>query len=95
MSGDHINLETELFIAYDNLAHAIQKALNVTRLCERPKLAVLEYEKAPNAIENVSDLSEDGMPNMAPPFPLFHQNIRHEYSEREEEYRKYSDWLIH
>ena len=34
MSGDHIKLETEMLIAYDNLAHSIQKALNIERMCE-------------------------------------------------------------
>ena len=89
MSGDHVNLETEMFIAYDNLAHAIQQALNVTRLSERPQLAVLDYEQEPNACIQDSDLSDNGLPNMAPPFPLFHQKVLHTYDEREEEYRKW------
>ena len=88
MSGDHINLETEMLIAYDNLAHAIQKALNFTRLCERPQLAILDYEKEPLAGLQGLDLSDDEVPNMAPPFPLFHQKVLHSYDEREEEYRK-------
>lgn len=88
MSGDHVHLETEMLIAYDNLAHAIQQALNLTRLNERPRLAVLEYEKEENARINVTTESADPMPYMAEPFPLYHQNTLHEYDEGDEEYRK-------
>ena len=88
MSGDHIHLETELLIAYDNLAHAIQQALNLTRLNERPRLEILEYEKEANAVVNVTTESADPAPYMAEPIPLYHQKVLHSYEEHEEEYRK-------
>ena len=89
MSGDVTNLETELLIGYDNLAHSIQKALNVERIENKPQLAILEYSQEPNARINYStDSASDAMPNMDLPFPLYNQTVLHEYDNRQEENRE-------
>ena len=85
MSGDIANLETELLISFDLIAHAIQKALNLTGREGRPQLAILEYVPESDAKINVSNSSEDPHPVMVEPFPLFHQNVLREFTEGDED----------
>ena len=88
MSGDISNLETELLISYDLIAHAIQKALNLTGKDGRPQLSISEYVHEPEAKIDISNSSENPMPNMVEPFPLYYENVLHKLDETEEEIRK-------
>ena len=97
MSGNPLNLETELLIGFDLLAHSIQKALNCHNIQDdkhptdrynRPKLAILEYSVEKEAIIKYPDDEHDGMPNMGAPFPLYNQEVLYQYTCTDEEERK-------
>lgn len=99
MSGNWRNLETELLIAYDNLAHSIQKALNCHNIQSdkhpvdrhnKPSISIDRYQIDKDAhISYPDDFSlTDGMPNMASPMPLYNKEVQYEYSSVDEEERK-------
>lgn len=89
MSGEIANLETELLIAFDLIAHAIQNALNLTGKNGRPQLAICDYVQEPDAKINVSNSSENPHPNMVEPFPLYYENVLHKMEETDEDACKY------
>jgi len=87
MSGSPKNLETEMLIGYDNIAHAIQQALNVVE-GDNPKLAIVSYEVETEARVNYSDEIEDDMPNMGATHPLYRKEVLHEFDHADESDRK-------
>ena len=90
-SGDVCNLETELLIGLDNLAHAIQQTLNVNNLSndDNPDLAILEYHPEHDATVAHIDEIEDGVPHMAMPVTFYHEEELYKYRSNDEEYRKW------
>ena len=89
-SGDIQNLETELLIGLDNLAHSIQHALNVNNIrdIDRPELVTVEYQAVESAHEQCSDNVADDMPHMRELFPLFQEEVLYKYKSTDEEARK-------
>ena len=91
-SGDTRNLETELLIGLDTLTHAIQHTLNVNNLAndETPDLAILNYYPEHDATIDHIDEIDDGVPHMALPVTLYHEEELYKYRSTDEEYRKLS-----
>ena len=94
MSGDIRNLETELLIAYDTLAHSIQQALNVTTN-DHTDITIDSYHVETEAKISYSDDMEDGLPNMGAPFPLYNRETHHELTAAEEGHCKYKKCYIY
>ena len=96
MSGNCRNLETELIIGFDNVAHAIQKALNVNNITDErtSTISIDRYQVDNEAIVSYPDDHSltDGMPNMAAPFPLYYKEVLHQYNSSQEEDRKYKKY---
>lgn len=98
MSGDITNLETELLIAFDLLAHAIQKALNCHNIQDdrhptdrynKPELAIESFQIDSDAKITYPGEIDDGMPHMGTPFSVYHKKVLHSYNDLQEENRKY------
>ena len=90
MSGSPRNLETELLIGIDNVAHAIQKALNVTTSggLTESKLSIDSYQIDTEATNHFSLDSDDNMPDMGTPEPLYNRIMHYKLHPAEEEHRK-------
>ena len=87
MSGDPSNLEVELLISWDTLAHAFVDLLNVNSLDKNweTELSTIEYEEATEI--NHSGHSSDGMPDMGTE-PLFKKVTLKNYRPTDEIERK-------
>ena len=96
MSGSPSNLETELLIGLDNIAHAIQKALNITTgggLTDA-KLSIdsfeIDEETRPRHVTRYHAVNTDGViPEMGTPEPLYNRIVNYKLHPAEEEHRKY------
>ena len=74
MSGVSSNLELELLIGWDTIAHAIQKVLNVNNIDCDAQIETVEFTHEADINRSNESTSEDGLPNMARQ-PLFTQTI--------------------
>ena len=87
MSGQPSNLEMELLISWDTLAHAFVELLNVNSLEKdwETEISTIEYEEVTEI--NHSGHSEDNMPDMGTE-PLYKKVILKEYRPGDEMDRK-------
>ena len=90
MSGNMRNLEVELIIGWDNLAHALQKLLNVNNIGHSPVLAHRTYH--PETETTFNSNSTDNLPPMGAAV-MYHQAEYHRMTSAEEENRKYDSYF--
>ena len=92
-SNDHLGLE--LILLWDELSHAIQQMLNCHNVhCSKnapknaPSIVTQEFNLDTDIRADVTPDAQDSYPYMAASEQYYTRNIRHKYTEAEEEQRK-------
>ena len=88
MSASSLHLELELLLLVDELAHAMQRMLQVENLDGPPKLVLEEYNLETSARMDYSDYVHDDLPHMGEAPALYSRSVLHQYCSGAEDTRE-------